>query len=70
MEEKIRKCQRCGIPEDIPILVGNCIYRGLVNHHIIPKGKSGRDTKENRILICEVCHRELHTKNGKLNYKL
>jgi hypothetical protein len=32
----------------------------LENHHIIPKARGGKDTKENLIKICSECHSKAH----------
>jgi hypothetical protein len=66
----VRKCEKCGHLESLPIKIRNTIYWGLVKHHKVPRHKNGRDIKKNRILVCEKCHQEFHSKNGKLNWAL
>lgn len=69
MEEK-NNCEKCGHIGNLSVKIGNCFYWGSIEHHIIPRHKGGRDTRKNRMWVCEKCHRKLHTKNGKLNYKI
>lgn len=51
--EEIGKCELCGSK------------RGLQLHHCVPDTCGGKDTEENLILICAVCHTKL-TPNGEL----
>lgn len=32
----------------------------LVPHHLVPRRKGGKDTKENIITVCELCHLTIH----------
>lgn len=45
-------CETCHGPGD---------WRGLSRSHIIPKGRGGRDTLENILVECYICH-ELYEK--------
>jgi hypothetical protein len=51
---KARRCAICG---------GYGDWRGIVEHHIQPKGMGGskaRDVPENKIWLCGKCHSEQH----------
>jgi hypothetical protein len=47
------RCEICGLPE-------HQHFRSLTYHHIHPIVK-GYNNPENVLLVCESCHRELHT---------
>jgi len=67
----IRKnnCEVCGVDNFAWVKVSeNSYYKGLSVHHKIPRSKRGNDFPENLITLCEVCHRNMHTVNGVLNW--
>lgn len=45
-----------------------CVYCGtssrLTVHHVQPKCQGGANTPQNCILLCQSCHRALHSQQG------
>lgn len=48
------KCAICGKP----------LHEHWHNHHIKPKSQGGSDGPENRVGVCEDCHKDIHTKKA------
>lgn len=48
---RFHQCQNCGRRE------------GLEIHHVIPTVKGGENDEKNLIVLCDVCHSELHNTN-------
>lgn len=62
----------CGFKDDVharDVVCQHCGSRGSRNniltvHHVIPKCQGGPNSSENCILLCQLCHRELHESQG------
>lgn len=64
-------CEICGVTDNDPVKIDiGSTYYGLSVHHLIPKNIGGNDEINNLITLCQKCHREKHTVNGKLNWHL
>jgi len=48
-KDKVRNCEKCGDCDDLEI------------HHIIPIRQGGTEVDTNLMVLCEKCHRKLHT---------
>jgi hypothetical protein len=66
--ERKSHCEGCGVSiEDAPKSETG-IFHGLMLHHVKPVCQGGTD-KEGFLTLCYTCHKQIHTINGRVNWK-
>ncbi len=67
---KLKYCDVCGVKDEgKKITVRDLTYAGIVRHHIKPKHLGGNFENDGSLYLCIKHHKEIHTKNGKIQYE-